>query len=177
MARPRTRICKRGHDTFICGRDKSNGCVLCKSILNKEFQNKHCTYNSNYYLKHKQELDSRNRDYYLAHKKEMLDSNKKYRANHPEIVNAFQIKHQTNRRLRIVAWTDWGKIKKVYKNCSKNMTVDHIIPLQGKLVSGLHVSWNLQYLAPSKNFSKNRHTNLHEISSTYGRLLMEEKLK
>jgi 5-methylcytosine-specific restriction endonuclease McrA len=36
----------------------------------------------------------------------------------------------------------------------ENMVVDHIIPLCGKKISGLHVIWNMQYLTPKQNSKK-----------------------
>lgn len=51
-------------------------------------------------------------------------------------------------------WADNVEIRKVYKNCPTDMAVDHIVPLKGELVCGLHVHNNLQYLSKSDNSKK-----------------------
>ena len=46
------------------------------------------------------------------------------------------------------------EIKEYYNNCPEGQHVDHIYPLKGEYVSGLHVIENLQYLDAFDNMSK-----------------------
>lgn len=66
--------------------------------------------------------------------------------------------YKVNKLQRCPKWSDLEAIKQFYLNCPKGKEVDHIVPLQGKIVSGLHVLNNLQYLTKKQNLRKgNRH--------------------
>lgn len=60
-------------------------------------------------------------------------------------------------------WADQDKIKAVYLKAGElraqgfDVHVDHIIPLKGKLVCGLHVHSNLQITHAKDNFAKRNH--------------------
>lgn len=93
------------------------------------------TYNSIY----KKEHPLIDRNYYLQNKQDFIDRKAKRRA---QKLNA------------TVSWADLRKIREIYRNCPEGYHVDHIIPLQGTLVCGLHVENNLQYLTSFENKSK-----------------------
>lgn len=74
------------------------------------------------------------------------------------------------RALRTPKWVDAEAIVEVYLACAKrraageDVVVDHIVPLVGEKVSGLHVPWNLQLIRREVNELKgNRHLVLAEF--------------
>jgi len=114
----------------------------------------------------------RNKEARLAKQKEAREKNPEYhrqktnewRKNNMGYVLAANALRHANKLKRTPKWLskeDKAKIKAIYA-AARNLTVttgqqhhvDHIIPLQGKLVSGLHVPNNLQILYWKENLSK-----------------------
>lgn len=75
-------------------------------------------------------------------------------------VNAWEAKRRASRMLATPSWLSGEHIKEIeaiYMIASwydEPMHVDHIVPLQGKNVCGLHVPWNLQILSAEENRRK-----------------------
>jgi hypothetical protein len=87
-----------------------------------------------------------------------------WRAANPEHVRAKGLFYRNQRRAaqlqRTPAWADFKKIEEVYQDAREfreagiEVDVDHVIPLQGDLVSGLHVHQNLRVCLSSVNRAK-----------------------
>lgn len=112
-----------------------------------------------------------NREVRLAKKKiydrknreKQLLKMKAWRQENPDKKNALSAKHRAKKLQATPPWLtklDLDHIAMFYeaaadqKQYGLDCHVDHIIPLQGKEVCGLHVPWNLQVLPASENISK-----------------------
>lgn len=89
---------------------------------------------------------NRDRDYHIKYSKQHYLNNKAYYLN----------KRQQRRLAEKRAATAFGNAGLVdfYKNCPEGYHVDHIVPINHKLVCGLHNTFNLQYLPAVENLQK-----------------------
>lgn len=141
---------------------------------NKENINKRNTKYMKTYRENKKDfISERNSIYYLRKKDEIKKRNLNYSKNNPHIRTAIKANYRAltlNATPKWLTRTQKKQISEFYKE-SKRLTketgikhhVDHVIPLQGKNVRGLHVPWNLQILTESENCSKSNKVLLNMI--------------
>lgn len=77
-----------------------------------------------------------------ANPKKELAKTRKYQASKMNATPSWLTKEQV------------AQMVEIYVTCPKGYEVDHIVPLQGKNVKGLHVPWNLQHLRIKPNRQK-----------------------
>ena len=160
------RPCKHGHVALRC---TANGCCIeCSKRIQKQVITKRLLNNPNLY-----------KEQYAKDPERFKRQAAKYRANNPEKVlatsrasmlkrkplkAAYQMKRQANKLNATPHWLSQEhheQIKLVYVEAKRTSElagfkchVDHIVPLQGKDVCGLHVPWNLRVVSRSYNIAK-----------------------
>lgn len=133
-------------------------------------QESHRLYMQEYYTANKEQMLIDNKEYYQNHKLAKQEYARKqgriYRANNPAKQVAKMAKYRATKLQRTPAWltkAQWAEIEEFYiltkelqwlSDHTDPLEVDHIVPLKGKTVSGLHVPWNLQILTRSFNARK-----------------------
>ena len=122
-------------------------------------------YVSDYVQRNKEKLYSRTKEWKENNKEHVREQKntymkkygKFYKSNNKGKTNALTAKRRAIKLNATPKWLTKEQKKEItifYINCPEGYEVDHIIPLQGKIVCGLHVPWNLQYLTRSQNAKK-----------------------
>ena len=132
-----------------------------------------------WYHKNKERILAAKKQYYLANKEAINNKTAEYRKNNPEKVkalnkkwleenkaakNASNKKRKAAKKYRTPSWltdVDFERMENEYKLAAlltkltgQKWEVDHIVPLQGQFVSGLHVPSNLRAIPAFDNRSK-----------------------
>ncbi len=156
---------------YYTSKDKEYYLKNKKNINQKHIQ--HYFDNQQYYQQQFQE-------YYKNNKETIKSNGIKYRQDNKDIIAIRRKQYRKNNHSKIISrnvarrakklnatpsWSEKDKILILYQKAKwlESLTglkyhVDHIIPLQGQSVSGLHVWANLQILEASENIKKSNTT-------------------
>ncbi len=180
----RNKAIKLGLKRYFTGKPCSHGhvservtqnhmCVVCKAdwgrLRNIRDKVEIAAYNKAYRIENKERIaeQRRNSPIRLAGMKKWRDANKEHRAAYQDeyIKAGYSADNLARRRSKKLAatavWANHKKIQRTYQLAAwasrftdEPLEVDHVVPLQGELISGLHVEDNLQILSRSQNRSK-----------------------
>jgi hypothetical protein len=136
-------------------------------------RNKQLEYSKKFQQENKEHLKEYRKAYYEANKDKILTYQAEYRQENKHKHAISEAKRRAVKLNATPAWLtedDLDVIGWVYEMREERTKatgvvyhVDHIVPLQGKDVCGLHVWWNMQLLPASENISKS-----NKLEVTYG---------
>lgn len=125
---------------------------------NKEYFEQH---NREYYQSKKEEILETNRKYHKINRVIILERKRKWGQENPDKVAANAAWKRAMKLQRTPPWSDKSLIEPFYtlarkltKETGIEYHVDHILPLQGELISGLHIHTNLRVIPAFENLSK-----------------------
>lgn len=143
-------ICKHGHvaERYVA----SKTCVECANVAANKTKDK----NPRKYL-------ALVKKWQQANQNKTAEYQRTYRLRNVGQRNLWTMNYKAAKAERMPTWLNDAEIFEmecVYKYCAglRNVGldyhVDHVVPLRGDNVSGLHVSWNLQVIPGHENMSK-----------------------
>lgn len=178
------KLCKKCNTTkpitsFGVDKSASSGirfrCKECDSKASIEYR----TFNTEKANKSSSSWKSRNRDAVNEQRRKWLEANPDYVRNwnlenseknkkyyldyyyrNPINARANEAARRVSKSNAMPAWVDKEKIKEVYafayefREAGFDVHVDHIIPLRGKIVCGLHIDSNLRVIMAQENMQK-----------------------
>ena len=117
-------------------------------------------YNRVYREAHPEKVRARNTAYRETHLEKVKARAKAYRQSHRACKSAWQAGRRIAQQHRTLSASPkeieafYTEAERITKETGVKYSVDHVVPLQGKLVSGLHVPWNLRVIPLIDNIKK-----------------------
>lgn len=135
-----------------------------KRIYNKNNKERVKKVYQAYAQRNKERILKLNKEYFDKHPEKRKEYYKRYSQKNLAKILALKNKYRTSKINRTPKWLSKEQlieIEEIYKKAIDltketgiKYHVDHIIPLQGKEVCGLHVPWNLQVIPAIENLKK-----------------------
>lgn len=106
---------------------------------------------------HPEGQKARARRWFLANKDRANGQQRNYAKRNPGKIASKAARRRSDLLLRTPAWADLSKIEEIYARAvamranGYKVDVDHVIPLCGERISGLHVAENLQIIDTVEN--------------------------
>ena len=142
----------------------NNQCKTCHALYYSRNKTKILANMNANYVVNKEDKLSYMKSYNNLHKEDKAAYERTYAKANPSKINAIGAKRRAAKRKAVPKWLTKEQLLEIqwYYDTAKelqwlseeSLEVDHIVPLQGENVSGLHVPWNLQILPESMNCSK-----------------------
>ena len=136
-------------------------CISCKAIKSVSEFAKHSTSKYGVSTICKPCKSIYRSSWYLQNKEQCLEKSAAWAKTNAHKKNSYCAKRRAAILNATPSWVNFKAIEELYKKAGAlskangiKYEVDHIVPLQGKTVSGLHVHWNLQVIPTAENRSK-----------------------
>ena len=111
-------------------------------------------YYKHYRVVQREHLNQKSREYAEQNREKRREAWRIWSAKNKQKIYEKSAFERASKQQRTPPWVDRKALQEIYFNRPEGHHVDHIIPLNGKDVCGLHVPWNLQYLTEEENLKK-----------------------
>jgi hypothetical protein len=158
----------------------SGGCYVCqienskKNRLKPEQRPKVLARKRRDYEKHKEKRIETVKAYAIRNRDSVLAKKREYQKKNPHIFRAIGSFRRARLRSATPPWITRQmreEIKDLHAEAERReqetgiqFDVDHIVPLDGKIICGLHVPWNLRVITHSDNISRPKHFVEHHLA-------------
>lgn len=151
-------------------KDKSNKnglrsqCKTCCTQNHKRWREQNREYDKQWRKENRQATREASKRWYKNNIELARERDKYRKQSNPEKYNAYNAKRRAAKLQRTPRWLTKDQLDEIETFYTAALAfriytgltyhVDHIVPLQGKNVSGLHVPWNLRVIPETDNLKK-----------------------